>query len=306
MILQKYKERVDLLLQVLPFVAREEMFALKGGTAINLFVRDMPRLSVDIDLHYTPIKSRKDTLQEIEEGLNRIKADLEKYIKGINVRPGQPDGADTDLKLNCQLHRAQIKVEVNSITRGIIEPVRMLQVNEKVQDAFGKFAAINVVSHVELFGGKILAALDRQHPRDLFDIKLLMDKEGIDKSLRPGFLTMLLCHYKPIHELLNPELKDQQSAFEKQFVGMTEVPFTYEDYENTRGNLISTIPELISEKDRDFLISFVEGSPEWELCDIKALKDLPAVKWRLLNIERLKKENMEKHNKMIEELKTLF
>ena len=50
MILQAYKAQVDLLLQILPHIAKEEIFALKGGTAINLFVRDMPRLSIDIDL----------------------------------------------------------------------------------------------------------------------------------------------------------------------------------------------------------------------------------------------------------------
>jgi hypothetical protein len=42
-----YKSQVNLLLKVLPYVANENVFALKGGTAINLFVRDMPRLSVD-------------------------------------------------------------------------------------------------------------------------------------------------------------------------------------------------------------------------------------------------------------------
>lgn len=54
MISEPYRAQMDLLLQVLPLVAKEESFALKGGTAINLFVRDMPRLSVDIDLTWLP------------------------------------------------------------------------------------------------------------------------------------------------------------------------------------------------------------------------------------------------------------
>ncbi len=69
----EYKAQVDLLLKVLPFVALEPCFALKGGTAINLFVRNMPRLSVDIDLSYLPMDDRDAALSNIEESLYRIK-----------------------------------------------------------------------------------------------------------------------------------------------------------------------------------------------------------------------------------------
>ena len=80
MILPAYKKQVDLLLHVLPYVAKEKIFALKGGTAINLFIRKMPRLSVDIDLTYLPIDSRTVALQNIQNGLNRIKADIENNV----------------------------------------------------------------------------------------------------------------------------------------------------------------------------------------------------------------------------------
>jgi predicted nucleotidyltransferase component of viral defense system len=74
MIKKEYKAQVDLLLQVLPYVAKEKIFALKGGTAINLFVRDMPRLSVDIDLTYLPFDNRKDALKNIQDGLKPNKS----------------------------------------------------------------------------------------------------------------------------------------------------------------------------------------------------------------------------------------
>lgn len=306
MILDKYKDRIDLLLQVIPYVAKEKVFALKGGTAINLFVRNMPRLSVDLDLHYIPIKSRDESLQETEIALGRIKNDLEKFIRGIHVQMSKPKGTDTELKLNCQLNRAQIKIEVNSITRGIIAPVSMMQINKQVQDQFGKFAAINLVSHGELFGGKILAALDRQHPRDLFDIKILLENEGIDEIVWLGFMTMLLSHYKPIHEVLNPELKDQKSAFNAQFFGMTELKFTYSDYEKTREELITNIKSNLTEKNKQFLIGFARGNPDWDLCPVEVLKDLPAVKWKLLNISKLATNNPSKHNSLIESLKAVL
>jgi len=69
MIDSKYKAQVDLLLQAIPIVAKEKHFALKGGTAINLFIRDMPRLSVDIDLTYLLVDDRKTALKNIPDGL---------------------------------------------------------------------------------------------------------------------------------------------------------------------------------------------------------------------------------------------
>jgi predicted nucleotidyltransferase component of viral defense system len=226
MISPQYRSQVDLLLQVLPHVAKEEMFALKGGTAINLFVRDMPRLSVDIDLTYLPFDDRKTALKEISDALSRIKERVKATIPGISVTP-TPQIEGQDVKLNCQLRQAQIKIEVNTTTRGHIYPARLMQVKESVQESFGKFAAIKVVSHAELFGSKICAALDRQHPRDLFDIHHLLENEGFTDDIRIGFLVFLLSHARPINEVIHPHFLDQRSAFDTQFAGITATPFTY-------------------------------------------------------------------------------
>jgi predicted nucleotidyltransferase component of viral defense system len=246
MISQIYRAQVDLLLQVLPYVAKEEIFALKGGTAINLFVREMPRLSVDIDLTYLPVDSRDNALRNIEEALNRIKADIRKNIPEVKVHPVPLNGG-TDVKLNCQSLNAQIKIEVNTITRGNIFPTELMQVVDSVQDEFGKFAAINVVSLAELYGGKICAAVDRQHPRDLFDVKLLLENEGLTDNIWEGFKISLISHYKPVSELLTPILKDQKPAFERQFAGMTIEPFTYNDYESTRKTLVDSIQQRLTD-----------------------------------------------------------
>lgn len=305
MIAPKYKAQVDLLLQVLPQIAKEKDFALKGGTAINLFVRDMPRLSVDIDLTYLPFDDRSTALQKISEALGRIKANLEKTVRGITVT-ATPSREDQDVKLNCQLQNAQIKIEVNTTTRGIIQPVRLLQVTESVQKEFGKFAAINVVSHAELFGGKICAALDRQHPRDLFDVQLLLENEGYTEDVKLGFMTALLSHMRTISEIINPHLLDQRSAFEKQFMGMTAVPFSYQDYENTRNQLVSLINSQWTNNDRTFLMSFKKGIPEWDLFPVTNLKNMPAVNWKLENIKKLINSNPNKHSELLTNLEKLL
>ena len=300
MIDPKYRAQAELLLQTIPYVAKEEIFALKGGTAINLFIRSLPRLSVDIDLTYIPINDRETALSEISEGLGRIKADLEKSIPGISVTAVSREGEDA--KINCQLQKAQIKIEVNTTTRGTIKDPDLLKVDKKVQESLGRFAAIKVVSMAELYGGKICAALDRQHPRDLFDVKLLLDNEGLTEEIKTGFLVALISHMRPINELLNPAFIDHRNTFETQFSGMSDIPFSFEEFEETRKKLISEIISKLTIEDRVFLVSFKEAYPIWEFFHVEKAKELPAVRWKLQNIRKLKQENPGKHRDLVNTL----
>lgn len=188
MILAKYRAQVDLLLSILPHVAKEKGVALTGGTAINLFVRDVPRLSVDIDLTYLNWKDERATaLQNISDALDRIEVSIKAAIPEISITR-VPPGQGQDVKLNCQTKQATIKIEVNTTIRGTIFPIRIMQVVDTVQNDFKKFAAISVVSHAELFGGKICAALDRQHPRDLFDVYHLLKNERFTYEIKLGLI----------------------------------------------------------------------------------------------------------------------
>lgn len=202
--------------------------------------------------------------------------------------------------MHCQGNNAQVKIEVNTITRGHVFDIQLLQVVDQVQEEFDKFAAIKVMSFAELYGGKICAAIDRQHPRDLFDIKLLFQEEGITDKIWQAFIIGLISHYKPINELLFPGLKDQRSAFDNQFVGMTLIDFSYIDYENTRDAFILRIKERLDANYKNFLLSFETGEPDWGLFAVEKAKELPAVKWKLLNLKKLKEINPEKHRMQIE------
>jgi predicted nucleotidyltransferase component of viral defense system len=289
-----YRAQVDLLLQVLPFVAEEQVFALKGGTAINFFIRNLPRMSVDIDLSYLPFDDRNTALKNIESSLRRIKKRIEESKQGIRVTSIPIAG--NDAKLSCQLENTQIIIEVNTTIRGHLFEPRVMGVVDKVQTEFEWFAEINVVSSGELFGGKICAALDRQHPRDLFDIHYLLENEGLTDEIRMGFIGGILSHPRPINEILNPNFLDQHDAFDRQFSGMTLEPFSYENFEATRIRLIGEIKKVLTEKDKKFLISFKKGEPEWDLIDAPKLKDMPAINWKLLNIRKLIGSNVQKHN----------
>jgi predicted nucleotidyltransferase component of viral defense system len=304
MIIQSYLNQAGLLLQVIPHIATEKTLALKGGTAINLFLRNMPRLSVDIDLTYLPFDNRETALTNISGSLGKIRERITKSIPGTSVSNHTVEG--NDIKLLVQSKNAQIKIEVNTITRGHLHPVRLLQVNDEVQDRFKKFAAIQVVSDAELYGGKICAALDRQHPRDLFDVYLLFQESGYNEDVKNGFIQALVSHMRTMNEVLEPHLLDQRSAFEKQFQGMTDTAFTYEAFEATRENLINIVNSSLSDKDRSFLLTFKRGDPDWDLFPVAGLKDMPAVQWKLMNIQNLKRSNPDKHTELIHKLESLL
>ena len=215
-----YRQQVALLIRVLPFVAEERAFALKGGTAINLFVRDMPRLSVDIDLTYLPVQDRTTSLAAINAAMLRIKKRIERGIPGAKVNASRSADENVVTKLIVRASGVQIKIEVTPVLRGTVYDPVMTGVVPAVETAFG-FAEIQVVSFADLYGGKIVAAFDRQHPRDLFDVRGLLANEGINDELRRAFLVYVVSHNRPMAEVLAPTLKPLGEEFARGFAGMT-------------------------------------------------------------------------------------
>ena len=290
-----YKQQVSLLLQVLPEVAKESVFALHGGTAINLFIRDMPRLSVDIDLTYVLIEDRQTSFKNIIESLNHLKTKLEKILPEARITLN-----DETLKLQITTAKAQIKLEVNQINRGVIYDTVLLPLCKKAQEEFDAFCVASVVPLGQLYGGKICAALDRQHPRDLFDIKYLLENEGFTEEIKKGFLLFLLSSKRPIHEMLHPNFIYQRESMINQFEGMSTESFTYEEFEQTREELGSIIQKNLTGKDKQFLLSFGNGTPEWDIYDFERF---PGVQWKLQNLINLKNSNSGKFEILFTSLK---
>lgn len=290
-----YKKQAGLLLEVLPEVAKEECFAMHGGTAINLFVRDMPRLSVDIDLTYLPIEDRSITLKNIAAALIRIKERIEKRVPGIQIQHKEETG-----KLLVSKQGVDIKLEVNLVGRGTFTPAQPLPLCQKAQDAFEAFCVMPIVPVGQLYGGKICAALDRQHPRDLFDVKYILENEGFTQDIKIGFIFCLLASDRPIHEVIRPNLQDQRLAMTNKFEGMSEEPFSYEEFEQTRERLIETIHASLTDEDKAFLLSVKNVEPDWGIYDFERF---PAVQWKLQNLQKLKQSNTHKHQEQYEALR---
>lgn len=278
-----YYRQVALLLRMLPMVAEQTVFALKGGTAINLFIRDFPRLSVDIDLAYLPLEPRDAALLHARAALQQIvaSANAQPMLKA-SLQDNEPD----ELRVIVSSGDAVIKIEVSPVARGTLHEPTALPVVAAVEDEFG-YAEIAVVSLPDLYGGKLCAALDRQHPRDLFDVYMLLRHEGISREIFTGFLTYALGHPRPIHELMAPRWKALTRSYRDEFKGMTNTAVTQAQLEQTRTDMVTALQMLFTERDRNFLLSFKRGTPDWGLFDEPAAAQLPAVRWKLMNIEKL-------------------
>ena len=290
-----YHKQVALLLSVIPEIALDPRLALHGGTAINLFDRDMPRLSVDIDLTYIIIEDRETSFTNISAALSNIKFRIEKRLQGSRVEH------KVELhKLLVSHNDAMIKIEVSQIVRGILGAVTEKILCKKAQEKFDTFCSINIVPNGQLYGGKVCAAMDRQHPRDIFDVKHLLQKEGFTKAIKEGFLFRLLSSERSIQDVLFPNLQDQRLALANQFAGMSEELFTNEEYEFIREKLIKTVQASITEEDKQFILGFKNCIPDWSSYNFEAY---PSIKWKLQNLEKIKAANPVKHKELYDTLR---
>lgn len=299
-----YKKQVELLVRALPYVAKEDCFALKGGTAINLFVRNLPRLSVDIDLTFLPRLDRNQALAEIEGALKRIAKRLKQSDASIRVAESAPKTQPTINKLVLRAtDRVQIKIEVTPVLRGSVYKPEVIPVVERVEAIFG-FAEMNVLSFADLYAGKIMAALARQHPRDLFDVHHLLTNEGIGEDLRIALIIYLISHDQSPHTLLSPRSKDISREYQTNFIGMIQDEISLETLLEAREALVTDIVENMPDTHKEFLLSFYSRQPKWELLGVEGVQNLPAVKWREVNLDRAGPETRVELVEKLEEVLT--
>ena len=292
--LDHYRDQAQLLVDVLPYVARQEAFALKGGTAINLFHRDLPRLSVDIDLTYLPVNDRNAALRDIDETLDRVVRSISRRRPGYTALRIAGGGRNETRVIVRGASGAQVKIETSPVTRGTVRPPVIMTTSEPVTEQFG-FVEMQVVAFADLYGGKLHAALDRQHPRDLFDIKLLYENEGLTEDLFRVFMVYVASSGRPMHELLAPAEPASTEAYHGEFTGMTRDPVSAEELDETRRRLHADVRERLTGDIAAFLLSLHEAEPDFDLIGFPDAEQLPAVRWKLLNLEKLKRENPKKH-----------
>ena len=210
-----YLATARLLTEIAPLVFESGLFALKGGTAINLFLREMPRLSVDLDLVFTEHRlPRPDALTAINEALRAAARQLAR--RGLKVRVvSVADMGET--KLIVQRDDLSVKIEVNTVIRGTVYPTRTRALTAAASDALMADLELPLLSREDIYGGTLVAAMDRQHPRDLFDVMELFAHGGITPGIRRCFVVYLASHNRTFHEVLFPTPKDIRLAYEGSF-----------------------------------------------------------------------------------------
>lgn len=282
-----YFKQARLMLRVLPHVASEEDFALKGGSAINFFVRDMPRLSVDIDLVWLPLSPRDTALADIGRALERIAARIHKAVPDATVQESRARGMAHVSKLYVRSYEATIKIEPNLIIRGVVHPVEEHVLCAAAEALFELTLSMRTAAFSDLYAGKLCAALDRQHPRDLFDVHLLMEHEGISGQLKDTFLVYLLSHNRPMAELLNPRMQDIEPSYRREFEGMVLEPVSLDALIETRSRLVQTLCNMLTESDKRFLLAVKRGDADWSQFVFPEAVRMPAIQWKLHNLARM-------------------
>jgi len=299
-----YADTVRLLLAMAPEVFRSGPFALKGGTALNLFIHDMPRLSVDIDVVYTAWETpRDDALREIAEANVALAMRLEQ--KGLSVRTVSVEDLG-ESKLLVERSGVQVKVETNHVFRGTVLPVEARSLAPNASAMFSAELSLPTLAMDELYDSKLVAALDRQHPRDFFDVWRMNETVGLTNGIVECFVTYLAGHNRPIHEVLFPRPKDMKREFESNFAGMTNDPVELATLLDVRDRLFDELPRYLSDDQKVFLTGLVRGVPDWSLLACHHASELPAIRWRIQNIEGFRSKRPEEFDRQAKALEELL
>ncbi len=298
---KSYVDIVRLMLEVMPDVFQSRSFAMKGGTALNFFVQDMPRLSVDIDVVFASHQTGRDAaLAEIAAELAALQRRLSS--RGIKAEIASSKSGD-ETKILARRGREEVKIEINHVFRGTLLPVENRPLVKTARDLFTTSLSVPTLAVAELYGSKLVAAMDRQHPRDLFDVHGMFLRFGLTSEMVECFVGYLAGHNRPVHEVLYSRDIDLVRPYENEFAGMEREPVTVLELEAARTRLRRELLISLTAEHKRFLLGLVAGAPPWGAMKCNHLAELPAVQWKLQNLARLKKSNSAKFQAQTNELR---
>jgi predicted nucleotidyltransferase component of viral defense system len=178
-------EKVTRLADVLEYLNTnpilKESLVLKGGTAINLTIFNLPRLSVDIHMDYLVNNSREEMLEQRE----LINSTIDRYMSSRgytkNEKTKNPHSLDSWVYdyIGASGNRDNIKIEINYSLRA-----HVLQAEERslVTEHFGAEYRVKTLAPIEIYGSKINALLSRAAARDLYDVRNMIHYKLFDES----------------------------------------------------------------------------------------------------------------------------
>jgi len=279
----------------------KDRLALKGGTALNLFIFDLPRLSVDIDLNYIGAVDREMMLTErpkVEQAIRDVCS-----REGLTVRrmPDEHAGGKWSLQYQSALGQGgSLEVDVNFMFRVPLWPVKTL--NSRQIGSY-KIEGVKVLNIHELAAGKLAALMARHQARDLFDAHQLLTHVELDPTLlRLGFVVFGAMNRKDWREVSPQDVGFEFNELERQLLPLLRVNFPAGRNEAVEygKDLVSTCREKLdavlpfNENEKKFLNRLLdEGVIEPSLITSeenlqKRIRQHPLLEWKALNVRKYK------------------
>lgn len=156
---------------------------------------------------------------------------------------------------------------------------------------------VPLLATAELYGSKLVAAMDRQHPRDLFDVWQMFESDGLSDAAVECFVTYLAGHNRPAHEVLFGNDKEIASEYANNFLGMTTEPVRLDTLLQTRERMRAELPRRLTDKHRRLLTGLARAEPDWTLLQCPHAAELPALRWKLANLQTFRQRRPVKFEK---------
>ncbi|MEO0289437.1 MAG: nucleotidyl transferase AbiEii/AbiGii toxin family protein [candidate division WOR-3 bacterium] len=289
------------LLKILQIIDKiDNDFLLKGGTAINLFYRDLPRLSVDIDLVFNSLVEREQAVIKNNKFFDEFEKSLWEIMKYKITSKNYTNNFITKIIINSK--QGPIKIEPNCIVRGTLNGFEKKTLSNIVYEKTNIYVTFNCLNKKELYASKICAALDRQHPRDLYDIFIMLKEENIN-DIDFETLFYILQSNRPLSEIFDPQKKDISNSYKKNLTDLMLIEVSLKDLNITMQKIIDWVQKSVFLKYYDFLLSFAEGNPDFKKLKID-ISMYPGIEWKILNIKKMKKEKIINEIKSLKKLKS--
>ena len=288
----EYQRQATLLIELLPTVARQSDFALYGGTAINLFLLDAPRLSIDLDLKFLPPLKIDAAKARIDEILQEVRAEIEKDIPGTRVEQEQKqDRRLPRLLVIRDRDGALVKIEVNPLQVGSIFSPQPRQLSAKVAADFSVAATtMEILAPAEIYAGKIAAALERAHPRDLFDIRQMPDSIWDDQRLWAALAVCLaMSRGRDLHRLIAEKNAGKiivSLDYENFAPMMRTARATLQELEEAGSRLHARLLSRMPAGCKKLLVDFFCGQADWSAIGVD-IDALPGLQWRSEGIRKM-------------------
>ena len=298
------RSQMQLLVDLMPYVSED--FAPKGGTAINMFCRDLPRYSVDMDLVYLPRTDRLTAVRSMRGLLEQMRRAAQNGLRGVTtsqVRGGK-DATAGLLWVEVRRGEVSVKIETPVSARQTLHAPSILNAVPAAESEFGP-ARMKVVSFDEMYAGKVGASLGRRQLRDMFDIFHLLENEGLTEDLFRSFLAYAVADGRPPHMILSRAWHARKLPEQKRWQELMRTTLPMDRLLAANAELRQQCENRITPQVRQFLIDVHDGAADPGVIGIPEASTWPAFLWRMRQRALFKAKKPHEHARQRREIEAI-